>query len=167
MTRDARAVRQRRLLSRNGNALACTACGKAIVPKPGSRRQKYCRDACKMKAARAKKWAKRYEIPDPLRSVENIQAKSTSCKGDFGGRAFPTKAPLNLIGGYSWSDATSVDPKLIAQNPEHRIATFLRRVRSSEFSGGWSHKAVAKASELYGEAGQQGRLFQRMSVRSL
>jgi hypothetical protein len=29
--------------------------------------------------------------------------------------AFPTKAPLNLIGGYCWSDATSVDPKLITK----------------------------------------------------
>jgi endogenous inhibitor of DNA gyrase (YacG/DUF329 family) len=115
MTRDARAVRQRRLLSRNGNALACATCGKAIVPKPGSRRQKYCRDACKMKAARAKKWAKRYEIPDPLRSVENNATKSIPCKGDFGGRAFPTKAPLNILGGYVWSDPTSVDPKLIAK----------------------------------------------------
>ena len=109
MTRDARAVRQRRLLSRNGNALACATCGKAIVPKPGSRRQKYCRDACKMKAARAKKWA------NPLRSVENSATESIPCKADFRGRAFPTKAPLNLIGGYSWSEATPVDPKLITK----------------------------------------------------
>ena len=97
----------------NGNALACAACGKAIVPKRGSRRQKYCTGACKFRAFRSKKWANRYRTPDPQRSVENIQALSTSCKVDFGGRACPTKAPLNLIGGYSWSDATSVDPKLI------------------------------------------------------
>jgi hypothetical protein len=38
-----------------------------------------------------------------------------SCKGDFGGRAFPTKAPLNLLGGYVWSDPTSVDFKVIAK----------------------------------------------------
>jgi hypothetical protein len=115
MTRDSRAVRQRSLYSRNGNALACATCRKAIEPKRGSRRQRYCTDACKMTAARAKKWAKRYEIPDPLRSVKNIKAISTSCKGDFRGRAFPAKAPLNLIGGYSWSDAISVDPKLITK----------------------------------------------------
>ena len=126
MTRDARAVRQRRLLSRNGNALACAACGKGIVAKPGSRRQKYCRDACKMKAARAKKWAERYEIPDPLRSVENNATKSIPCKGDFGGRAFPTKDPLNLIGGYSWSDATSVDPKLITKILRTEIGALAR-----------------------------------------
>jgi hypothetical protein len=55
------------------------------------------------------------EIPDPLRSVENNATKSIPCKGDFGGRAFPTKAPLNILGGYVWSDPTSVDPKLIAK----------------------------------------------------
>ena len=103
------------LHSRNGNALACTVCGKAIVPKPGSRRQKYCTGACKIKASASKKWASRYQTPDPQRSVENIKAISISCKADFGGRAFPTKAPLNLIGGHSWSDATSVDPKLITK----------------------------------------------------
>lgn len=126
MTRDARAVRQRRLLSRNGNALACATCGKAIVPKPGSRRQKYCRDACKMKAARAKKWAKRYEIPDPLRSVENSARESIPCKADFGGRAFSTRGPLNLIGGYSWPDATSVDPKLITKIMSTEIGSLPR-----------------------------------------
>jgi hypothetical protein len=115
MTRNSRAVRQRSLYSRNGNALACAACGKAIIPKPGSRRQKYCTNACKFRAFRSKKWVNRYQTPDPQRSVENIQAISTSCKADFGGRAFSTKAPLNLIGGYSWSDGTSVDPKLISQ----------------------------------------------------
>jgi hypothetical protein len=55
------------------------------------------------------------QTPDPQRSVENIKAISISCKADFGGRAFPTKASLNLLGGYSWSDATSVDPKLITK----------------------------------------------------
>jgi hypothetical protein len=129
MSRDSRAVRQRRLHSRNGNTAACATCRKAIEPKRGSRRQKYCTGACKMKAARAKKWAKRYEIPDPLRSVQNIKAISTSCKGDFGGRAFPTKAPLNLLGGYSWSDATSVDPKVIAKVLRTELPTFLRRVQ--------------------------------------
>jgi hypothetical protein len=126
MTRDSRTVRQRYLHSRNGNALTCTACGKAIVPKPGSRRQKYCTGACKMKAVRAKKWAERYETPDPLRSVENNATKSIPCNGDFGGRAFPTKAPLNLIGGHSWSDATSVDPKLIAQILKTEIGALAR-----------------------------------------
>jgi hypothetical protein len=101
--------------SRNGNALACATCGKAIVPKQGSRRQKYCTGACKFKAFRSKKWVNRYQTPDSQRSVENIKAISTSCKGDFGGRAFPTKAPLNLIGGYSWPDAIPVDPKLITK----------------------------------------------------
>jgi hypothetical protein len=106
---------QRRLHSRNGNVLACAVCGKTIVPKPGSRRQKYCTGACKFKAFRSKKWANRYQTPDPQRSVENNATKSIPCKGEFGGRAFPTKAPLNLLGGYSWSDAISVDPKLITK----------------------------------------------------
>ena len=126
MTRYARAVRQRRLHSRNGNALVCAACGKAIVPKPGSRRQKYCRDACKMKAARAKKWAERYEILDPLRSIRNNATKTIPCRGDFSGRAFPTKDPLNIIGGYSWSDARPVDPKLITKILRTEIGALTR-----------------------------------------
>jgi hypothetical protein len=126
MTRDSRAVRQRSLYSRNGNALACATCRKAIVAKPGSRRQKYCTDACKMRAARAKKWAERYEIPDPLRSVKNNATESISCKGDFGGRALPTKAPLNLLGGYSWSDARSLDPKLITKILRTEIGALAR-----------------------------------------
>jgi hypothetical protein len=126
MTRDSRAVRQRYLHSRNGNALACAACGKAIVPKRGSRRQKYCTGACKFKAFRSKKWANRYQTPDPQRSVENIQAIPISCEGDFGGRAFPTKAPLNLLGGYSWSDATAVDPKLITKIMSTEIGSLPR-----------------------------------------
>jgi hypothetical protein len=100
---------------RNGNALVCAVCGKAIEPERGSRRQKYCNDACKFKAFRSKKWVDRYQILDPQRSVENTTAESISCKIHFGGRAFPTKAPLNLLGGYSWPNAAPVDPKLLAR----------------------------------------------------
>jgi hypothetical protein len=79
-----------------------------------------------MRAARAKKWAKRYKIPDPLRSVQNNATKSVPCKADFGGRAFPTKAPLNLLGGYVWSDAISVDPKLITKILRTEIGALAR-----------------------------------------
>ena len=82
------------------------------------------------------------EIPDPLRSVENSATESIPCKADFGGRAFPTKAPLNLIGGYSWSDATSVDPKLITQNPENGN----RRAGARQFAptaGSWQGPVVS------------------------
>ena len=69
------------------------------------------------------------EIPDPLRSVKNNATKSILCKGEFGGRAFPTKDPLNILGGHVWSDPTSVDPKVIAKVLRTELPTFLRRVQ--------------------------------------
>ena len=100
---------------RNGNSICCVMCGKPIRPKRGSRRQRYCNDACKFKAFRSKKWVDRYQILDPQRSVENTTTESISCKTHFGGRAFPTKAPLNLLGGRSWPNASALDRGLLAR----------------------------------------------------
>ena len=94
MTRDLRAVRHRSLHSRNGNALACAACGKVIVPKSGSRRQKYCQDACKIKACRSKKLGQTIREPDPYDQLKISKQYQHPAKADFGGRAFPTKDPL-------------------------------------------------------------------------
>ena len=39
---------------RAGNAVACERCGKALTPKRGSRRQRYCSDDCKQAARKAR-----------------------------------------------------------------------------------------------------------------
>ena len=72
--------------TRAGNARCCECCGQRLQPKRSSRRQRYCNDACRQSAYRSKKWADRYEIPDPLRSVENNRIKSNACNGHFDGR---------------------------------------------------------------------------------
>jgi hypothetical protein len=66
------------------------------------------------------------KTPDPLRSIKNHATESIPCKSHFSGRAFPTKAPLNLIGGYSWSDARSLDPKLITKILRTEIGALTR-----------------------------------------
>ena len=82
----------------HGNRITCERCGRALAPKRGSRRQRFCSDACKFKAFRSKKWADRYQIPDPQRSVQNSSTKPNGCKGIFADRALAIKAPIVAIG---------------------------------------------------------------------
>jgi hypothetical protein len=98
---------------RNGNAICCVMCGKPITSKRGSRRQRYCNDACKFKAFRSKKWADRYQIPDPQRSAAKDATKTTACRVHFGGRAYQIKPPQNLVGGFSWPGAIAVETALV------------------------------------------------------
>jgi hypothetical protein len=86
---------------RGGNAPTCASCGQALSPKRGSRRQRYCNDACRKRAARAEKWADRYKTPDPSGSVENNGVASTACRAGVGDRA-----PLEILGhGHRWGAA--------------------------------------------------------------
>jgi hypothetical protein len=86
---------------RAGNGVHCLVCSAPLDPKRGSRRQRYCSNACRQSAFRTKKWTRRYETPDPLRSVRNNGVASTACKAGFGDRA-----PLELLGGgYRWPGA--------------------------------------------------------------
>jgi hypothetical protein len=105
---------------RNGNAATCANCGAPLSPRPGSRRQRYCGDACRQIAFRAKKWASRYERPDPLRSTRNNRAISTPYKADSGDRppaviegrgiAGPPKViAVEVFGGREWHRTTSPD----------------------------------------------------------
>ena len=59
------------LQGRAGNEVSCAQCGKRLRPKRGSRRMRFCCDACRQSSFRAKKWASRYEGPQPLRSIQN------------------------------------------------------------------------------------------------
>jgi hypothetical protein len=104
---------------RNGNAISCTTCGKPITPKPASRRKRYCSYRCRDEARRQRNFANfactRTTGEAIPRSARKSSITSADCAAHFGGRAFPTKAPLNLLGGYSWADAAPVDPKLLAR----------------------------------------------------
>ena len=77
-TRQARAVRAELFGSdranRAGNSRSCAYCGKALSPKRGSRRQRFCNEAHRQAAYRTKKWQARYghdQQFDLSRSAEN------------------------------------------------------------------------------------------------
>jgi hypothetical protein len=103
-------------LIRNGNARTCAACGAALKPKRGSRRQRYCGFECRDRARRDRNFSAfgatrkgsghlGQAIP---RSVQNSSEISSSRKGENAGRAFP----INLVGGYRWPGRNGVDAEL-------------------------------------------------------
>jgi hypothetical protein len=115
----------------HGNRITCEKCGVALAPKRGSRRQRFCSDACKFKAFRSKKWAARYRIPDPQRSVRNSAIKPNGCPGTLADRGSAAKAPIVAIGR-----GVSVGP----QPPEESAARarLIRRAIQLEFAARWS-----------------------------
>jgi hypothetical protein len=103
-----------RALGRAGNAFACENCGKALQPKRGSRRQRFCCEACKKKALRSRKWVARYDGLGPSRSVQNNVNNSKTCNGHFGDRppdisGPPTVITQELIRHLDWVPVTSPD----------------------------------------------------------
>jgi len=99
---------------RAGNDTSCANCGKRLCPKRGSRRMRFCGVACRRSAFRARKWASRYEGPDPLRSVQNKGVRSKACNGHFAVRASRISGPAKVIvrelfDGLVWNPVTSVD----------------------------------------------------------
>jgi endogenous inhibitor of DNA gyrase (YacG/DUF329 family) len=99
---------------RAGNEVRCAQCGKRLRPKRGSRRMRFCCDACKQSAFRAKKWASRYQGPEPLRLVRNTSAGSRVCDGNFGDRGSGIRGPMRaiereLFDGLIWRPAVSPD----------------------------------------------------------
>jgi hypothetical protein len=99
---------------RAGNDTSCANCGKRLCPKRGSRRMRFCGVACRQSAFRARKWASRYQGPDPLRSVQNKGVGSKACNGHFAVRASRISGPAKVIvrelfDGLVWNPVTSVD----------------------------------------------------------
>jgi hypothetical protein len=103
-----------RVALRHGNAATCVVCGKSIVPKRGSRRQRYCCRFCKKRAQSAANWARRCSVPDRIRSVQNKQTNSGSCEGGFASRG-STKGVLRqaieveVIARHDWTPTVSSD----------------------------------------------------------
>ena len=98
--------------------------GQGYVPKPGSRHQRAATPA-------------RLNLPSVRKNRPNdtryrtrydqskiMQQNQSPAKAILRGRALPTKAPLNLLGGYVWSDPTSVDFKVIAKVLRTELPTF-------------------------------------------
>jgi endogenous inhibitor of DNA gyrase (YacG/DUF329 family) len=102
------------LQGRAGNEVSCAQCGKRLRPKRGSRRMRFCCDACRQSSFRAKKWASRYEGSHPLRSVRNTPAGSRACNGNFGDRGSGIRGPMGVVerelfDGLVWTPAVSAD----------------------------------------------------------
>ena len=100
--------------SRAGNAFACENCGKALHPKRGSRRQRFCCEACRKKAVRAIKWVSRYDGLGPSGSVQNNPNNSMACNGHFRDRPPDISAPRHVITrevvhGLDWCEVVSPD----------------------------------------------------------
>jgi hypothetical protein len=118
---------------RAGNDMSCATCGKRLSPKRGSRRMRFCSDACRQSAFRAKKWSRRYEGPKALRSVQNSFVESGLCKDHFGDRRSDIHGPRTIVerelfDGLVWRPTVSPDgvptavSRLgIARTPENGI----------------------------------------------
>jgi hypothetical protein len=84
---------------RAGNAVDCEHCGRTLQPKPGSRRQRFCNDACRQaehrlqeKAGGSIKSAGVHVDPpgfplsrsNPIDPVAKVEANLIACLGDLG-----------------------------------------------------------------------------------
>jgi hypothetical protein len=115
----------------HGNRTMCEKCGQVLAPKRGSRRQRFCSDACKFKTFRSKKWANRYQIPDPQRSVRNSSTKPNGCKGFLSDQGSAAKPPIVVIG---------LGCHAALQPPERstKRAALVRNAIRAEFAARWS-----------------------------
>ena len=103
-----------RTQGRAGNEMNCANCGKPLCPKRGSRRMRFCSVGCRQSAFRAKKWASRYEGPQPLRSIQNNAIASMACNGHFRHGASGICGPnrvvsRELFAGLTWCVVVSSD----------------------------------------------------------
>jgi hypothetical protein len=104
---------------RAGNLARCAACGAALAPRRGSRRQKFCCYGCRDEARRARNHAKfsvtRYRSQGKPRSVQNRPLSSKDCEGVFADRPRRVNAvpraviEREIYGGAEWFTVTSPD----------------------------------------------------------
>ena len=104
---------------RAGNLACCEACGAALSPLRGSRRQKFCSYRCRDEARRARNYARfsatRYPSKGKPRPVENRPLHSRDCGGVFADRPHRINAvpraviERELFAGAEWVTVTSPD----------------------------------------------------------
>jgi hypothetical protein len=104
---------------RAGNLACCEACGAALSPRRGSRRQKFCSYRCRDEARRARNYtrfsATRYPNKEKPRSVQNQPLHSRDCKDVFADRPSRINAvpraviDRELFAGAEWVTVTSPD----------------------------------------------------------
>jgi hypothetical protein len=90
-------------------AAPCRYCGREFFAgKRDGRRRQFCSNACRQAQFRNAEFARRYQVPDPLRNAENTPTNSMASKGKNRGRAFP----VDLLGhGYRWP-GSEIDSEL-------------------------------------------------------
>jgi hypothetical protein len=111
---------------RGGNATQCAHCGAPLQPKLGSRRQRFCDDACRKSATRALKNGARYPYSGVSGSVQNNPIKSEACEGDFRGRGSGICGPEDVIareigGGRNWHEVVSPDGVVVTVTNWRRV----------------------------------------------
>ena len=99
---------------RNGNAAACQACGGPIIPKRGSRRQRFCNRRCREKAVQRFKKPIRPGTPDIRRSVQNSADRSINYFRENRGRGSAIRGPRHVIkaeiaDAHKWLEVVSSD----------------------------------------------------------
>ena len=97
----------------------CQACGRSVKRK--SRQQRFCSDRCRNYAHRnapsqingrtAIKSASRYQDGGAVTNPHFLSSKNNELRGPKSGASIP----LNVLGGYRWSNAVGVDRGLLRQ----------------------------------------------------
>ena len=94
-------------------SLSCGACRRRVKRK--SRQQLYCSDRCRQyalrenKARTAIKNAPGYQDSGPVTNPHFLSNKNSELQGAKSGSSIP----LNVLGGYRWPGATSIEPELL------------------------------------------------------
>jgi endogenous inhibitor of DNA gyrase (YacG/DUF329 family) len=94
-------------------AVSCHACGRKVKRK--SRQQRYCSDRCRQFALRENK--ARTAIKNPVMGQDTGRVtnppKSASKINGLQGAKTGSSIPFNVLGGYRWPKAVSVDPAVL------------------------------------------------------
>jgi hypothetical protein len=102
-----------RLSARRDAPVICSACGRRVARK--ARQQRYCSDRCRDFARRENK--ARTAIKNPVAVVDTRQPtkspKTSSENNKLQGAKSASTLPLNLLGGYRWSNSITIDSELL------------------------------------------------------
>jgi predicted nucleic acid-binding Zn ribbon protein len=95
--------------------LRCSACGRGVQRK--SRQQRFCSDRCRQyahrenKARTAIKNPAKYQDTGPVTNPLFLSNKNNGLRG----QKSRFSVPLNLLGGYRWPGADSIEPETLCK----------------------------------------------------